>query len=106
MHAVMITFASSAPLADLHDPFENYAKALTTVPGLLMKIWISQESTVGGFHVFTDKARADAYLQGDLCATVLTNSAFTEFKVRHFDVIDDLSAITGTPLAAELMRSS
>ncbi len=99
MHAVLITFTSSAPLSDLHAPFSEYAEALTGVPGLIMKTWIHDGSTVGGFHLFESRAAADRYLGGDLCATVLNNPSFGAFEVRHFDVIDDFSALDGSPVA-------
>ena len=100
MHAVLITFTSSAALGDLREPFEQYAEALTGVDGLVMKTWIADGSTLGGFHVFRDAESADRYLSGALCATVIGNPAFTEFAVTHFDVIDELSAMTGSPSAA------
>ena len=100
MHAVMITFTSEVALSDLHAPFVTYAHALNEVPGLAMKTWIAKDSTIGGFHIFTDEAAGLAYLSGNLCASVLNNPAFSDFNVQHFDVVEDLSAITRSPLGA------
>lgn len=97
MHAVLITFTSSVPAADLQEPFERYAEALVGVDGLVMKTWIADDAKLGGFHIFRDEVSADRYLSGALCATVIGNPAFTEFAVTHFDVIDDLSVTTGSP---------
>lgn len=99
MHAVLITFTSSAPLETLRAPFSQYAQALTTVPGLIMKTWISDGPTIGGFHIFETPDAADGYLRSDLIATVRDNPAFSEFAVRHFDTIDDFSAVNGSPTA-------
>jgi hypothetical protein len=101
MHAVLINFTSTASRGDLHEPFERYAHALTAVPGLVMKTWITDETTLGGFHIFDDRTHAEAYLSGELCATVLNNPAFTNFNVHHFDIIDDLSTITRSPSHAK-----
>jgi hypothetical protein len=98
MHAVLITFTSSASLADVAEPFERYAYALQAIPGLVMKTWIAEDTTLGGFHIFTDRASADAYLGGDLLATVANNPVFSNFAIRHFDVIDSLSALNGSPI--------
>ncbi len=100
MHAVLITFTSSAPLTALAGPFAEYAQAVTEVPGLRMKTWINDGTTVGGFHIFESRTDADHYLGGELCATVLNNPTFTEFAVRHFDIVDDLSAVNGSPIVA------
>lgn len=106
MHAVLINFTSSVPLGELHEPFERYAQALAGVNGLVMKTWIAGDSRLGGFHIFQDRASADAYLTGELCATVIGNPAFADFTVAHFDVIDDLSAITGSPTSARPPHST
>ena len=55
MHAVLITFTSSASLDDLKAPFTDYANALRGVEGLVSKTWIREGSTVGGFHIFTSR---------------------------------------------------
>lgn len=95
MHGVMITFRSSAPASDLVRPFEDYARALQSIPGLVSKTWIHADSTFGGFHVFADRSAAEHYLASDLAAGLMATSGFTDFEVRHFDVLDDLSAMTG-----------
>jgi hypothetical protein len=101
MHAVLITFTSSAPLSALHAPFSEYAQALTTMPGLIMKTWINDGATIGGFHIFETRDAAEGYLGSDLIATVLGNPSFSEFSVRHFDTIDDFSAINGSPTGTD-----
>jgi hypothetical protein len=97
MHAVLITFTSAASLDQVAEPFERYAHALRAVPGLVMKTWIADGSTLGGFHIFDDPSHADNYLTGELLATVTANPIFTDFHVTRFDIIDTLSAINGSP---------
>lgn len=97
MHAVLITFTSAASLDQLAAPFEEYANALQSVRGLIMKTWIADATTLGGFHIFASPQDADGYLQSELLATVASNPTFTNFAVTRFDVIDGLSAITGSP---------
>lgn len=97
MHAVLITFRSAAALDDLAGPFADYAEALRGVEGLVSKTWIADGALVGGFHIFTSRETADCYLATDMVAGLTSNPAFSGFEIRHFDVLDDLSRITGSP---------
>ena len=98
MHAVLITFESSADLDDLKGPFTDYANALQGVPGLVAKTWIRDDSTLGGFYIFTSAEDAESYLDSEMVAAKLTgNEAFSDFQIRHFEVLDEVSAITGSP---------
>ena len=54
-------------------------------------------STLGGFHIFASREAAYGYLGSDLAAGLIANEAFSEFQIRHFDVLDEFSAITGSP---------
>jgi hypothetical protein len=96
MHAVLITFTSSADLAGLEEPFTEYAQALRTVPGLVSKTWIHDGPTLGGFHVFSTAADAERYLSSQMVADLTAIPAFSDFEIRHFEILDRLSEITGT----------
>lgn len=100
MHAVLITFTSAASLDDLKAPFTDYANALRGVEGLVSKTWIRDGSTLGGFHIFARRTDAENYLSSQMVADLTSNPAFSDFQIRHFDVLDELSAITGSPQAA------
>ncbi len=100
MHAVLITFTSSASVDDLKGPFTDYANALRGVSGLVAKTWIQDGSTLGGFHIFASRQAAENYLNSQMVADLTSNPAFSNFQIRHFDVLDELSAITGSPQAA------
>jgi len=97
MHAVLITFRSAAGLEDLAGPFTDYANAMREVRGLVSKTWISDGEVVGGFHIFTSRQAADTYLGSEMVAGLTSNPAFSGFEIRHFDVLDELSRITGSP---------
>ena len=97
MHAVLITFRSSATLDDLREPFTDYARAMCDVDGLVAKTWIRDGETIGGFHIFTSRRAADSYLGSDMVAGLTANPAFQGFEISHYDVLDELSAITGSP---------
>ena len=97
MHSVLITFSSSASLDDLKAPFTDYANALRGVNGLVAKTWIRDGSTLGGFHIFVSRQAAEGYLGSQMVADLTSNPAFSDFQIRHFDVLEELSAITGSP---------
>jgi len=99
-HAVLITFTSSASLDNLKAPFTDYANALKGVEGLMSKTWIREGSTLGGFHIFATRQNAENYLNSEMVAGLTSNPAFSDFQRWHFDVLEELSAITGSPQAA------
>jgi len=96
MHAVLIAFKSTADVNTLVGPFTDYAHALGSVPGLATKTWIRDGATLGGFHLFADRAAADGYLNGEMVAGLTANPAFSDFRVEHFEVLEELSRITKT----------
>ena len=102
MYGLLITFETTTPLADLEAPFTEFAHALTEVPGLLTKTWIHDGDTLGGFHLFETQEHADTYMGSDLAAGLKATDGFDNFAVRGFDVLTDLSALTGigAPVAA------
>jgi hypothetical protein len=102
MHALLVTFESSADPADLQQPFTEYADALTQREGLVMKTWICQGEVLGGFHLFVDRDAADRYLVEMLEPLVADTPAFTNFQAHHFDVLEDWSAKNGTPVRASV----
>lgn len=104
MHALLITFYATGPLDELQAPFTEYAHALRDTPGLLSKAWIRDGNNLGGFHLFIDQQSAEAYLASDLAGGLRATEGFDDFEVRGFEVLDELSALTGiadlVPLAA------
>jgi hypothetical protein len=102
MHALMITFTSAVPTEDLREPFRQTAEAVRAggAPGLISKTWLVDGSTLGGFHLFEDRAGADGYLEGMFAAAVPANPAFTDIRIQRFEVAEEPSAITnGLPAA-------
>ena len=100
MHAVLITFRSEASREDLIGPFTDYANALTGVDGLVSKTWIADGDVLGGFHIFTSRQAADVYLGSEMVAGLTSNPAFSGFEISHYEVLDALSRITGSPSGA------
>lgn len=100
MHAILITFRSSARLDDLVAPFIEHAQALIQIPGLLAKTWITEGNTLGGFHIFASREAAECYLASAMLARFTANPAFSDFHIRHFAVIEEFTRLTQAALFA------
>ena len=79
-----------APLAD----------EIAAVPGLHRKIWIfnEAESEAGGIHLFDDESSVNTYLEGAVAAQVVNHPALSDFSVKQFDVMENVTAITRGPV--------
>ncbi len=97
MHACLITYRSAVEPDALLGAFADYARAIATVPGLVAKTWLRDGATLGGFYLFTDRAAADAYLDGALMADLAAHPAFSQFRLQHYRVLDTPSRLTGSP---------
>ena len=103
MHAVFISFRSSANAEDLAEPFLRYANALRdgTIPGFCSKTWLANDELMGGFHLFESREAADRYLDDMFSPNVASNPAFTDIRIERFGVDERMSAITnGLPAGA------
>ena len=100
MHAVLITFRSEVSKEDLTEPFTEYANAVAGVDGLVSKTWIADGEVLGGFHIFTSRQAADVYLGSEMVAGLTSNLVFSGFEISHYEVLDELSRITGSPSGA------
>ena len=76
------------------------ADAYAEVPGLIWKIWIinETESEAGGIYYLEDEASLKALLEGPLTAQVVSHPALSDFSVKHFDVMEDITTITRGPV--------
>ena len=97
MHAVLITFRSAVAPDALAELLGQHAEALQAVPGLVMKTWLRDGETLGGFHLFATRETAEEYLASGAMARLAAHPAFAARVVRHFTVLGELSHVTGTP---------
>ena len=103
MHAVFISFQSTAKEEELAEPFSQYAQALRNgaIPGFISKTWLSNGATMAGFHLFEDREAADRYLTTMFASAVPSNPAFSDIRIERYDVDEETSAITnGVPARA------
>lgn len=76
------------------------AKEFAGLPGLRWKVWILNEAEkeAGGIYLFDDEASVKAYLEGPLAAQVTSHPALSDFSVKQFDVMEDVTEITRGPV--------
>ncbi len=100
MHAVLVTYENDTPAEQLKNHPDNveYTKFLKKVPGLISKTWINDGKTLGGFHVFTNKASADAFINGEMFqGAVVKNPSNRNVQIKHFAVFSELTVMSGGP---------
>ena len=100
MHAVLVTYENGVPADKAKSDPDNigYANGLKNVQGLVMKTWINDGTASGGFHIFTDTASAEAYINGEMFkGAVANNPANRNVQIKHFEVFSELSGTTGSP---------
>ncbi len=85
-----------------HDDFlnitEQAAPAFAQVPGLISKVWLSDEerNTYGGVYTWENKEALDASLASELFNNaVINNPNFVNVSVKDFGVLEKPSRITG-----------
>jgi Putative mono-oxygenase ydhR len=76
------------------------ASIMSSVDGLIWKIWIfrEEESEMGGMYLFANRETAEAYLKHPVIQAVCSNPAVVSHQSQLWDVESSLSALTRAPL--------
>jgi hypothetical protein len=87
-----------------HVSRAEYEAAVTTplagpiaaMPGLLWKVWLMNEveQEAGGIHLFKDRESLNAYLNSEIVAAIVSNPILSDFSVKQFEVMRDVSEVT------------
>ena len=97
---LQINFKFHVPRADYETAVAPLAEPVAAVTGLLWKVWLMNEGEQesGGIYLFETGDALDAFLNSALVAGIVSNPAFSDFSVKQFEAMADLSAITRGPL--------
>jgi hypothetical protein len=97
---LQLNFKFSVSKAEYEQAVSPLAKDFAAVPGLRWKIWIINEAKkeAGGYYMFEDEASVKAYLEGPLAAGVTGHPALSDFSVKQFDVMEDVTKTTRGPV--------
>jgi hypothetical protein len=85
---------------------EGPARAIATVPGLVWKIWIVDESAseLGGVYLFASRAEAQAYVDGPIVEHLRHDPRVVRVEHRIWDT-HALSALTHAPEGVATMTA-
>jgi len=97
---LQINFKFNVTRAEYDQAASSLAGDFAALAGLRWKIWIMNEADreAGGVYMFEDEASVKAFLEGPLAAKVTSHPALSDFSVKQFDVMEDVTKITRGPV--------
>lgn len=97
---LQLNFKFNVSKEEYEQAVSSLASEYAAVPGLRWKIWLmnEEEKEAGGIYLFDDEASVKAMLEGPLAAKVTSHPALSDFNVKQFDVMEDVTAITRGPV--------
>jgi hypothetical protein len=97
---LQINFKFNVSRADYDQAASFLAGEFAALAGLRWKVWIMNEKDreAGGIYFFEDAASVKAYLEGPLAAKVTSHPALSDFSIKQFDVMDDVTKTTRGPI--------
>jgi len=97
---LQINFKFKATRPQVEQLFLQGAKPIANVKGLLWKVWLMNEAekSAGGIYLFKDDASVEAYLKGEIIASVKKNPAISNFEAKVFDILPEHTKITRGPV--------
>jgi hypothetical protein len=93
MHAVLVTFHSTISPQDAEAALIDHLQAMSHATGLICATWMYAGARIGSYQVFSDRLAAERYLGGEFFQHVRRNTAFSDFEIRHFAIVDALSTV-------------
>ena len=97
---MQLNFKFSVSGSEYEQAVSPLASQFAAVAGLRWKIWMinETETEAGGIYMFDDEASLTAFLEGPLAAQVTSHPALSDFSVKQFDVMEEVTAITRGPI--------
>jgi len=97
---MQLNFKFSVSGSEYEQAVSPLASQIAAVAGLRWKIWMINEAEgeAGGIYLFDDEASVKAFLEGPLAAQVTSHPALSDFSVKQFDVMENVTAITRGPV--------
>lgn len=97
---LQINFKYHVSRAEYETAVAPLAAPIAAMPGLVWKVWLMNEAEqeAGGIYLFTDGSTLDAYLNSDIVAGIISHPALSDFSVKQFEVMEEVSAVTRGPV--------
>ena len=79
----------------------SLANDFAKVPGCQWKVWLMNEKNneAGGIYLFKDEKAVEEFKASPLASGVLSHPALSDFSIKQFDILEDVSAVTHAPLS-------
>ena len=105
MEIQVVTFRLMGMTPEQYETFcHRIAPLIATVPGLISKVWLADESTntYGGLYTWRDRAATESFLKGELFRLLVDHAQLADLTSRVFSVLAAPSAVTAVarPVAA------
>jgi len=99
---LQVNFKFNVPRELYESAVQPMAQDFANVPGCLWKIWLmnDKENEAGGIYLFADGSYLDTFKGSPLVAAVLSHPALSDFSVKQFEVMEQVSRVTRAPLGA------
>ena len=93
---LQLNFNFNVTGAEYHAAVSSLADDFAALDGLIWKVWMinEDEGVAGGIYLFDSESSVKAYLDGPLAAGVISHPALSDFSVKTFDVMEDLTKVT------------
>ena len=97
---LQLNFNFSVSKEEYTQAVSPLADKFAEVSGLKWKVWIlnGEKSEAGGIYMFENQASLDEFLAGPLAKTVTSHPALSDFSVKQFGIMKDITKITRGPL--------
>jgi len=97
---LQLNFNFSVSKEEYEQAVSPLADKFADVPGLKWKVWIlnGEKSEAGGIYMFENQVSLDEFLAGPLAKTVTSHPALSDFSVKQFGIMKDITKITRGPL--------
>jgi hypothetical protein len=95
-----LRFKLRVPPDVIHAESREVATIISSVKGLIWKIWLSKDEDfeMGGIYLFANRESAEAYLNHPLVQAMCSNPAVVSTQSQLWNVESFLSALTRAPL--------
>jgi quinol monooxygenase YgiN len=99
---LQINFKFNVSREQFEEHASSVAQEFAKIPGCHWKVWLmnEQQSEAGGIYLFADEASVEEYKSSPLFAAVVGNPALSDFSVKQFEALEQVSEVTRAPIPA------
>ena len=97
---LQLNFSFSITKEEYQEAVAPLADKFANLPGLKWKVWIlnAENNEAGGIYLFENQASLDEYLAGSLAKIVTTHPALSNFSIKQFSLMENMTKITRGPI--------